>query len=110
MAFHQHHAQGRGNHGGEVAGFGNGRTYRMVKEETVLDSQIGYSFQSGPLEGLSLTPRQTDVLALLLLGRDQQTMGTARTGPLSTTISWVCLAMIVTCVAAMTVQWLQHSA
>ena len=50
------------------------------------------------------------VLALLLLGRDQQTMGTARTGPLSTTISWVCLAMIVTCVAAMTVQWLQHSA
>jgi Mn2+/Fe2+ NRAMP family transporter len=50
------------------------------------------------------------VLALLLLGRDQQTMGTASTGPLSTTISWVCLAMIVTCVAAMTVQWLQHTA
>ena len=50
------------------------------------------------------------VLALLLLGRDQQTMGTARTGPLSTTISWVCLAMIVTCVAAITVQWLQHTA
>jgi len=40
---------------GEVSGFGNGRTYRMVKEETVLDSQIGYSFENGPLKGLSLT-------------------------------------------------------
>lgn len=39
---------------GEVAGFGNGRTFRFVGEESVIDAQIGYEFQSGPLEGLSL--------------------------------------------------------
>jgi len=38
---------------GEVSGFGNGRNYRMVKEESVVDGQIGYSFTDGPLEGLS---------------------------------------------------------
>ena len=25
----------------------------MVKDETIIDSQIGYTFNSGPLEGLS---------------------------------------------------------
>ncbi len=39
---------------GEVAGFGNGRTFRFVGEESVIDAQIGYEFQSGPLEGLSV--------------------------------------------------------
>ncbi len=39
---------------GEVAGFGNGRTLRSVAEETVVDAQVGYEFQSGPLEGLSI--------------------------------------------------------
>lgn len=39
---------------GEVAGFGNGRTLRSVGEETVVDAQIGYEFQSGPAEGLSI--------------------------------------------------------
>lgn len=39
---------------GEVAGFGNGRTFRTVLEESVLDAQIGYEFQDGPLEGLSV--------------------------------------------------------
>ncbi len=39
---------------GEVAGFGNGRTLRSVAAENVLDAQIGYEFQSGPLEGLSI--------------------------------------------------------
>ena len=39
---------------GEVAGFGNGRTLRSVGEETVVDAQVGYEFQSGPLEGLSI--------------------------------------------------------
>jgi iron complex outermembrane receptor protein len=39
---------------GEVAGFGNGRTLRSVAAENVIDAQIGYEFQSGPLEGLSV--------------------------------------------------------
>lgn len=39
---------------GEVAGFGNGRTFRTVAEENIVDAQIGYEFQSGPLEGLSV--------------------------------------------------------
>jgi iron complex outermembrane receptor protein len=39
---------------GEVAGFGNGRTLRSVAGETVLDAQIGYRFENGPLEGLSV--------------------------------------------------------
>ncbi len=39
---------------GEVAGFGNGRTLRSVAGETVLDAQVGYEFQNGPLEGLSI--------------------------------------------------------
>ena len=39
---------------GEVAGFGNGRTLRSVAEESILDAQVGYEFQSGPLQGLSI--------------------------------------------------------
>lgn len=39
---------------GEMSGFANGRTLRQVGEETVLDAQVGYEFQSGPLEGLSV--------------------------------------------------------
>lgn len=39
---------------GEVAGFGNGRTLRSVAAENVVDGQIGYEFQSGPLEGASV--------------------------------------------------------
>lgn len=38
---------------GEVAGFGNGRTFRQVAAENIVDAQIGYEFQSGQLEGLS---------------------------------------------------------
>jgi iron complex outermembrane recepter protein len=38
---------------GEVSGFGNGREFRQVKEESVVDAQLGYAFQSGPLAGLS---------------------------------------------------------
>ena len=38
---------------GEVAGFGNGRTFRQVGAESIVDAQIGYEFQSGPLDGLS---------------------------------------------------------
>lgn len=44
----------RSDYLGEVAGFGNGRTLRSVAAETVVDAQIGYEFQSGPLENLSL--------------------------------------------------------
>lgn len=39
---------------GEVAVFANGRGLRMVKGESVVDAQIGYEFQSGPLEGFSI--------------------------------------------------------
>ncbi|TXI86860.1 MAG: TonB-dependent receptor, partial [Cupriavidus sp.] len=39
---------------GEVSGFGNGRNYRMVKGESVVDSQIGYTFNDGPMDGLSV--------------------------------------------------------
>ncbi len=39
---------------GEVAGFGNGRTLRSVAAENIVDAQIGYEFQSGPLEGASV--------------------------------------------------------
>ncbi|WP_395945750.1 TonB-dependent receptor [Brevundimonas sp.] len=47
-------ARYRSDYLGEVAGFGNGRTLRSVAAETVVDAQIGYEFQSGPLEGLSI--------------------------------------------------------
>ncbi len=39
---------------GEVAGFGGARTGRDVDEETIVDAQIGYEFQSGTLEGLNV--------------------------------------------------------
>jgi iron complex outermembrane receptor protein len=39
---------------GEVAGLGASRDFRYVDDETVVDAQIGYQFQSGPLEGLSV--------------------------------------------------------
>lgn len=47
-------ARYRSDYLGEVAGFGNGRTLRSVAAETVVDAQIGYEFQSGLLEGLSV--------------------------------------------------------
>lgn len=47
-------ARYRSDYLGEVAGFGNGRTLRSVAAETVVDAQVGYEFQSGPLEGLSV--------------------------------------------------------
>ncbi|KQY91369.1 TonB-dependent receptor [Brevundimonas sp. Root1423] len=46
---------------GEVAGFGNGRTLRSVAAETVVDAQIGYSFESGPLDGLSILAQVNNV-------------------------------------------------
>lgn len=47
-------ARYRSDYLGEVAGFGAGRTLRSVAAETVVDAQIGYEFQSGVLEGLSV--------------------------------------------------------
>jgi iron complex outermembrane receptor protein len=38
---------------GELSGIGTDRIQRMVDAESVVDAQIGYEFQSGPLEGLS---------------------------------------------------------
>lgn len=40
---------------GEVTGFGAGRELRMVNGESVVDAQIGYRFDDGPLDGLGLT-------------------------------------------------------
>jgi len=39
---------------GEVSGIGTERILRNARAETVVDAQVGYEFQSGPLEGLSL--------------------------------------------------------
>lgn len=39
---------------GEVTGFGAGRELRTVQEESILDGQVGYTFQSGPLENLAI--------------------------------------------------------
>lgn len=39
---------------GEVTGFGANRELRQVKGESVLDGQLGYQFEGGPLDGLSL--------------------------------------------------------
>ena len=39
---------------GELSGVGTDRIQRMVDAESVVDAQIGYEFQSGQLEGLSL--------------------------------------------------------
>ena len=37
---------------GEVAGFGGARTGSDIVEETLVDAQVSYEFQSGPAEGL----------------------------------------------------------
>lgn len=39
---------------GEVTGFGAGRELRTVQGESILDAQIGYRFEQGPLEGLAV--------------------------------------------------------
>jgi len=44
----------RSNFLGEVTGFGAGRDLRSVKAESVVDAQIGYAFESGQLEGVSI--------------------------------------------------------
>ncbi len=46
---------------GEMSGFANGRTLRQVGEETVVDAQVGYEFDSGPLAGLSLLAQVNNV-------------------------------------------------
>lgn len=38
----------------ELRGFGGGNERRQAAAETVLDAQIGYEFQAGPLRGLSV--------------------------------------------------------
>lgn len=38
----------------EVVGFGVSRVNRTAKGETIIDAQIGYEFQDGPLEGLGI--------------------------------------------------------
>lgn len=38
----------------DFTGFGGNITRRLARAETIVDAQIGYDFESGPLEGLSL--------------------------------------------------------
>ncbi|RMA78821.1 TonB-dependent receptor [Umboniibacter marinipuniceus] len=44
----------RSDYVGEVSGFGGARTGSDIAEETIVDAQIGYSFDSGSLEGLTV--------------------------------------------------------
>lgn len=39
---------------GEIAAFANGRDFQMVDAENVIDAQIGYAFEEGPLQGASV--------------------------------------------------------
>jgi iron complex outermembrane recepter protein len=39
---------------GEVAGLSANPTFRQARAETIVDAQIGYEFQSGPLKGLAI--------------------------------------------------------
>lgn len=39
---------------GEVAGFGDSRTFREVAQENVTDAQFGYTFNNGPAKNLSV--------------------------------------------------------
>nr|WP_233994305.1 TonB-dependent receptor [Erythrobacter litoralis] len=38
----------------DFTGFGGNITRRLARAETIVDAQIGYDFESGPLEGLSI--------------------------------------------------------
>jgi len=44
----------RGKFLGEVAGLSAAPTYREAKAEGILDAQLGYEFQNGPLKGLAI--------------------------------------------------------
>ena len=46
---------------GELSGFGAARTLRNIQEEELLDAQIGYTFQSGMLDGLSIFLQGTNL-------------------------------------------------
>ena len=39
---------------GEISGFGDSRTTSSAKPETIVDAQIGYTWNSGPLKGLGV--------------------------------------------------------
>ena len=44
----------RGSFLGEVAGLSANPTYQQARSETIVDAQIGYEFQDGPLKGLAI--------------------------------------------------------
>ena len=46
---------------GELRGFGGGNERRRALAETVIDGQIGYEFQSGALEGLTILGQVTNI-------------------------------------------------
>ncbi|MEN7343185.1 MAG: TonB-dependent receptor, partial [Pseudomonadota bacterium] len=39
---------------GEVSGFGNGRNLTIVDDESIVDAQVSYRFDNGPLAGLTM--------------------------------------------------------
>ena len=39
---------------GEVSGFGDARTFSEATDETIVDAQVGYTFQTGRLKGLGI--------------------------------------------------------
>ena len=51
----------RGNFLGEVPDFDATLTLREVKKESILDAQVGYQFQQGPVKGLSLSLSGTNL-------------------------------------------------
>ena len=74
----------RSDYLGEVAGFGNGRTLRSVAAENVVDAQIGYTFQSGPLENLGVLAQVNNLtdepFKTFQNGDDRQTIDFQRYG------------------------------
>jgi iron complex outermembrane recepter protein len=54
-------ARHRSSFVGELRGFGGGNERRRALAETVIDAQVGYEFQSGPLQGLSLLAQATNL-------------------------------------------------
>lgn len=45
----------------ELIGFGADFEYKVNKAETIIDAQVGYTFQDGPLEGLAITANASNL-------------------------------------------------
>jgi iron complex outermembrane receptor protein len=64
----------RSDYRGDISTFGpRGENFRTLASETVIDAQIGYSFQEGsPLEGLSITLQGSNLTDEPLFGFDNE--------------------------------------